>query len=181
MKSRMTILAALFGVAMLAAPGVASAHPMPAWRRAVAAQRFQTMGPHQRYTFLRHHRFLARHRGQLNQAYANQPYGGGYGRGGWGQRAGYMNQEPDGDEGGYQRPYPVQQRYGDGDADDGGGYNGHGDVLVAGRRESAEDLPLEPALGQEEHVWDILHCEDAWSELLKNPDVLGIEAVPRVV
>ena len=142
MKSRMTILAALFGVAMLAAPGVASAHPMPAWRRAAAAQRFQSMGPHQRYMFLRHHPYLARNRGQLNNGYANQngwvgaqPYG--YGQGGWGRRAGYMNGEPDGDEG-YQRPCPIQQGYNygggygggygrggdDGDGDDGGGYGG---------------------------------------------------------
>ncbi|MHB8384810.1 MAG: hypothetical protein ACYDC3_21045, partial [Candidatus Binataceae bacterium] len=65
MKTRMTILAALFGLAMLAAPAVASAHPMPAWRRAVAAQRFQSMGPKGRFNFLRNHPYLARHRGQL--------------------------------------------------------------------------------------------------------------------
>jgi hypothetical protein len=132
MKSRMMILAALFGFVMLAAPGVASAHPMPAWRRANAIQRFQSMGPHQRYIFRRNHPFLAR-QGMLNQRYGmqngwvgNQPYAGGYGPGGWGQRAGYMNQEPDGDEGGYQRPCPIQRGYGggDGDGDDGGGYGG---------------------------------------------------------
>jgi hypothetical protein len=136
MKARMTILAALFGVAMLTAPGVASAHPMPAWRRAFAAQRFQTMGPKGRFNFLQHHPYFRRHRWQLNQPYAmqngwvgNRPFAGAYGPGGWNQRAGYMNGEPDGDEG-YQRPCPIQPGYGgygygrggDGDGDDGGGY-----------------------------------------------------------
>jgi len=131
MKSKMMILAALFGLAILVAPTVASAHPMPAWRRAFAAQRFQTMGPKGRYNFMRNHPYLARHRWLLNNGYANrngwvgaQPYP--YGPGGWGRRAGYMNEEPDGDEGGYQQPCPMPG-YGGGDdneGDDGGGYGG---------------------------------------------------------
>ncbi len=75
MKTKMTILAALFGFAMFAAPAVASAHPRPAWRRAELAQRFETMGPAQRYWFLREHPYLARHRWELSQPYA---YRNGY-------------------------------------------------------------------------------------------------------
>jgi len=135
MKTRMTILAALFGLAMLAAPAVASAHPMRPWRREVAMQRFQSMGPKARFNFLHHHPYLARHRGQLN-AYGyqngwtgNPSYAGGYGAGGWGRGAGYMNMAPYGGASGYQRPCQLQQfRGGDHDADDGygGGYGGQG-------------------------------------------------------
>jgi hypothetical protein len=75
MKTKTTILAALFGFAMFAAPAVASAHPRPAWRRAELAQRFETMGPTRRYLFMREHPYLARHRYELNPPYA---YGNGY-------------------------------------------------------------------------------------------------------
>ncbi|MGH7780050.1 MAG: hypothetical protein ACREQR_09500 [Candidatus Binataceae bacterium] len=76
MKTKMTILAALFGFAMLAAPVAASAHPRPAWRRAELAQRFETMGPRERYMFLRQHPYLAHHKQELAQPYA---YQNGYG------------------------------------------------------------------------------------------------------
>jgi hypothetical protein len=75
MKTKMTILAALFGFAMLAAPAVASAHPAPAWRRAEIAQHFENLGPRERYMFLQQHPYLARHRWELSQPYA---YRNGY-------------------------------------------------------------------------------------------------------
>lgn len=110
MKTRMTILAALFGLAMFAAPAVASAHPAPAWRRAEMAQHFQTLGPKERYMFMRQHPYLARNRAQLINGYGyqngtigEQPFA--YGPGTWGQNPGYMNQQMAGMEnGGYGRP-----------------------------------------------------------------------------
>lgn len=75
MKTKTTILAALLGFAMLAAPAVASAHPRPTWRRAELAQRFETMGPTRRYLFMREHPYLARHRREFNHPYA---YRNGY-------------------------------------------------------------------------------------------------------
>lgn len=129
MKSRMTILAALFGLVILCVPAVASAHPMHPWRHAIAAQRFQSMRPRARFRFLRSHPFFARHERRFNRyAYGNQFMGPeSYGRGRWGQRFGYMNQGPDGAAYGYGQQYPYGG-YGqgdDGDADD-AGYSGYG-------------------------------------------------------
>jgi hypothetical protein len=75
MKTKMTILAALFGFAMFAAPAVASAHPVRAWRRAELAQHFETLGPTERYLFWREHPYLAEHRWEITQPYA---YRNGY-------------------------------------------------------------------------------------------------------
>ncbi len=131
MKSKMTILAALLGLAILAVPVTASAHPMHPWRGAMAAHHSQMMGPRGRFNFFHSHPFFAQRRGSFHGGYAygnrfNGPRRYGYGNGGWGQRFGYMNQEPDGDDYGYQPQYPFAG-YGneDGDGDD-GGYAGYG-------------------------------------------------------
>ncbi|MHB8382995.1 MAG: FHA domain-containing protein, partial [Candidatus Binataceae bacterium] len=68
--------------------------------------------------------------GYQNRSIGEQPYA--YGPGTWGQRAGYMNQEGYGGEGGYQRPCPLGgygRGYGEGEGDDGGYGGGYGQPM----------------------------------------------------